>query len=143
MRRPAARTGKAHEERNGDRNAAGPGDGQGDGQGGGIGHRRRPGRWLGTGRVVSRSALFARLGASERVTMGSAPAGSGKTVLLRSWIGQAGLSDRVAWVPVGRDERDPQGFWLAVLDARRATPVGSGLVHGLTAAPDLDGRAIL
>ena len=92
---------------------------------------------------MSRSALFARLGASARVTMVSAPACSGKTVLLRSWIGQAGLSDRVAWVPVGRDERDPQRFWLAVLDALRATPVGSGLVHGLTAAPDLDGRAIL
>jgi LuxR family transcriptional regulator, maltose regulon positive regulatory protein len=97
----------------------------------------------GGGRVVSRSALLARLGTSARVTMVSAPAGSGKTVLLRSWISQAGLSDRVAWVPVGRDERDPQRFWLTVLDALRGTVIGSGLVHGLTAAPDLDGRAIL
>jgi LuxR family transcriptional regulator, maltose regulon positive regulatory protein len=98
---------------------------------------------LGAGRVVSRPALFARLGASERVTVVSAPAGSGKTLLLRSWIGQAGLSDRVAWVPAGRDERDPQRFWLTVLDALRGTVVGSRLVHGLTAAPDLDGWAIL
>ena len=55
---------------------------------------------------MSRSALFTRLATSARVTMVSAPAGSGKTVLLRSWIGQAGLSDRVACVPVGRDESD-------------------------------------
>ena len=97
----------------------------------------------GAGGVVSRPALFARLGASARITVVSAPAGSGKTVLLRSWIGQAGLSDRAAWVPVGRDERDPQRFWLTVLDALRGTAVGSELVRGLTAAPDLDGSAIL
>ena len=34
----------------------------------------------------------------------SAPPGSGKTVLLRSWISQADLAERAAWVPVGRDE---------------------------------------
>jgi LuxR family maltose regulon positive regulatory protein len=39
---------------------------------------------------------------------GAAPAGSGKTVLLRSWISGAGLAGRAAWVPVGRGERDPQ-----------------------------------
>jgi LuxR family maltose regulon positive regulatory protein len=50
--------------------------------------------------------------------------GSGKTVLLRSWIGQAGaagLSERVARVPAGRDQRDPQRFWLSVLAALRQT----------------------
>ena len=53
--------------------------------------------------------------------------GSGKTVLLRSWIGQAGaagLSERVARVPAGRDERDPQRFWLSVLAALRQTAPG-------------------
>jgi LuxR family maltose regulon positive regulatory protein len=34
------------------------------------------------------------------VTVVSAPPGSGKTVLLRSWIGAAGLAGRAAWVPV-------------------------------------------
>jgi LuxR family transcriptional regulator, maltose regulon positive regulatory protein len=72
----------------------------------------------------------------------SAPPGSGKTVLLRSWIGQAGLADRVAWVPAGRGERDPQQFWLSVLGALRQTGPGSVLVQPLTAAPDLDGWAI-
>ena len=77
------------------------------------------------------------------MTVVSAPAGSGKTVLLRSWIGEAGLADSAAWVPVGRDERDPQRFWLSVLGALRQTTAGSGLVRELTAAPDLDGWAVV
>jgi LuxR family transcriptional regulator, maltose regulon positive regulatory protein len=74
--------------------------------------------------------------------MMSAPAGSGKTVLLRSWIGQAGLAERAAWVPVARDEQNPQRLWLAVLEALRQTSAGSALVRELTAAPDLDGWKI-
>jgi len=74
--------------------------------------------------------------------MMSAPAGSGKTVLLRSWMGQAALADHVAWVPVARNEQDPQRLWLAVLDALRQTSPGSVLVRELTAAPDLDGWRI-
>jgi LuxR family transcriptional regulator, maltose regulon positive regulatory protein len=40
--------------------------------------------------VVPRPVLFERLGTSARVTVVSAQAGSGKTVLLRSWISEAG-----------------------------------------------------
>jgi LuxR family maltose regulon positive regulatory protein len=40
------------------------------------------------------------------LTAVSAPAGSGKTFLLRSWIAAEGLSDRTAWVSVGREEHD-------------------------------------
>jgi LuxR family maltose regulon positive regulatory protein len=76
------------------------------------------------------------------VTVVSAPPGSGKTVLLRSWTTEAGLAESVAWVPVGGDERDPQRFWLSVLGALRQTTAGSALVRELTAAPDLDGWAI-
>ena len=77
------------------------------------------------------------------MTVVSAPAGSGKTVLLRSWIGGAGVADRAAWVPVGPDERDPQRFWASALGALRGTAPGSGLVRELTAAPDLDGWAVV
>jgi LuxR family maltose regulon positive regulatory protein len=73
----------------------------------------------------------------------SAPAGSGKTFLLRSWIGQAGLTERAAWVSVQGEEHDPQRFWIAVADALRGTDAGSALVRPLTAAPDLDGWAIV
>jgi LuxR family transcriptional regulator, maltose regulon positive regulatory protein len=97
----------------------------------------------GAGGVVSRTGLFERLEASARVTVVSAPPGSGKSVLLRSWIGEAGLKDSTGWVSVGRDDRDPQRFWLSVLGALRQTSAGSRLVRELTAAPDLDGWAVV
>ena len=93
--------------------------------------------------VVSRRALFERLGAAGRVTGVSAPPGSGKTLLLRSWTGQAALAGRAAWVAVPGGERDPQQFWIAVADALRGTAAASALVRPLTAAPDLDGWAIV
>jgi LuxR family transcriptional regulator, maltose regulon positive regulatory protein len=89
--------------------------------------------------VVARPGLFGRLGGPARVTVVSAPAGSGKTVLLRSWIAEAGLTDHAAWVAAGREECDPQRFWLSVLGALRATGPGAGLVQAVSAAPDVDG----
>jgi LuxR family transcriptional regulator, maltose regulon positive regulatory protein len=93
--------------------------------------------------VVSRPGLFTLLGGAGRVAEVSAPAGSGKTFLLRSWIGDAGLAQRAAWVPVQGDERDPQRFWLSVLGGLRDTAAGSKLVRPLTAAPGLDGWAVV
>jgi LuxR family maltose regulon positive regulatory protein len=95
------------------------------------------------GGVVPRTGLFERLGASARVTVISAPPGSGKSVLLRSWIGEAGLTERAGWVSVGSDDRDPQRFWLSVLGVLRQTSAGSRLVRELTAAPGLDGWAVM
>ena len=77
-----------------------------------------------SGGVVVRPGLFARLGGPARVTVVSAPAGSGKTVLLRSWIAEAGLAGRAGWVAAGREERDPQRFWLSVAGALRQTGPG-------------------
>jgi LuxR family transcriptional regulator, maltose regulon positive regulatory protein len=92
-------------------------------------------------RVVSRPGLFGLLAQAGRVTEVSAPAGSGKTLLLRSWISDAGLADRAAWVAVHGEEHDPQRFWLSAFGALRDTAAGSKLVRPLTAAPDLDGWA--
>jgi LuxR family transcriptional regulator, maltose regulon positive regulatory protein len=94
------------------------------------------------GGIVSRPRLFELLGAA-RVTLVSALPGSGKTVLLRSWIGRAGLTGRVAWVSAESGERDPQLLWLSVLAGLRQTDAGSALVQPQTAAPDLDGWAIV
>ena len=94
------------------------------------------------GGTVARPGLFGRLGGPARVTVVSAPAGSGKTVLLRSWIAAAGLAGRAAWVAAGREERDPQRFWLSVAGALRATGPGAGLVRVVTGAPELDGWAL-
>ena len=102
-----------------------------------------PGGRQPAGGVVSRRALFAQLTDAERVTVLSAAAGSGKTVLLRSWIAEAGLAERTAWVSVHGEDRDPQRFFLSLADALRDTAAGSALVRPLTATPDLDGWAIV
>src|ERR1700761_5062282 len=96
-----------------------------------------------SGGIVSRRALFGRLGPAGGITQVSAPAGSGKTFLLRSWIGAAGLAESTAWVPVHREERNPQRFWVSVLSALQQTAAGSTVVRSLTAAPDLDGWAVV
>ena len=93
--------------------------------------------------LVSRPGLFALLDGAGRVTEVSAPAGSGKTLLLASWIAEADLAGLAAWVPVQGEERDPQRFWLSVMAALRETAAGSKLVRPLMAAPDLDGWAVV
>src|ERR1700752_354277 len=77
------------------------------------------------GGTVSRGALFERLGRAGRITQVSAPAGSGKTFLLRSWIGAAGLAESTAWVSVQSEERNPQRFWGSVIRALQQTVAGS------------------
>lgn len=89
-------------------------------------------------RIVSRVALFEQLNRAGRITQVSAPAGSGKTTLLRSWIDGSGLAGHAARVSARGKGRDPQRFWIAVVDALRGTAAGSALVRLLTAAPDLD-----
>src|SRR5438876_1041176 len=67
--------------------------------------------------LVPRRELFALLdrALSGRVTVVSAPPGSGKTFLLRSWLEQAEPGLRVAWVSLERGESDAQRFWLSVV----------------------------
>ena len=93
--------------------------------------------------LVARRELLGRLVEAARVTVLSAPAGSGKTLLLRSWGCAAGLAGRAGWVTVQGEERDPERFWISVADALRGTAGGAGLVRPLTAAPDLDGWAVV
>ena len=94
---------------------------------------------------IARRGLFERLstGSPAGVTLVSAPAGSGKTVLLRSWIDEAGLADHVAWVTVERGERDPQRFWLAVVEKLRTAVGADAFVEKLTPAPEFDGAAVV
>ena len=92
--------------------------------------------------LVSRDALFDRLGdpASGGVVLVCAPAGSGKTVLLRSWIAATGLRDRAGWVSVERGETDAQRFWLSVIEAlARAVP----WVERVDPAPSFRGQAVV
>jgi LuxR family maltose regulon positive regulatory protein len=74
------------------------------------------------------------------VTVISAPAGSGKTVLLRSWA--SGQAYPVAWVTIGRSERDAHHFWSSVVGALRAAAPGAA-IEALTPSPGFDGGALV
>ncbi|HSO54513.1 MAG TPA: LuxR C-terminal-related transcriptional regulator [Actinomycetes bacterium] len=84
------------------------------------------------GRVVERPRLFKLLdtGVERPVTLVAAPAGSGKTLLLTSWISAASPPGEVAWLSLDRGDNDPVRFWayvLAALGRSGAVPADSGL----------------
>jgi LuxR family transcriptional regulator, maltose regulon positive regulatory protein len=74
------------------------------------------------------------------VTLVCAPAGSGKTVLLRSWAAET--SAAVAWVTVERGERDAQRFWLQLIDALADT-AGDELVERVSPVPQFAGALVV
>jgi LuxR family maltose regulon positive regulatory protein len=77
---------------------------------------------------------------TKRVTVISAPPGSGKTSLLRAWVDRSTALRRVAFVSVLRDQQHAPRFWGCVLDAIR-NPAGSSdpqTQSAATVAPDED-----
>jgi LuxR family transcriptional regulator, maltose regulon positive regulatory protein len=95
--------------------------------------------------LVSRCALLELLdrAVSGGVTVLSAPPGSGKTLLLRSWAQQRDDPRRIAWVSVERDERDTQRFWLWVFDQLRSAAGGAPFLEPPTPSPRFDGAALV
>jgi len=96
-------------------------------------------------RLIDRGDLVAALdrAAARKVTVISAPAGSGKTSLLRAWAGRPGQPRRLAVVQVQRDQHDAQQFWLALLGAvRRATGANSG-AEPPAATPEFNAPAMV
>jgi LuxR family maltose regulon positive regulatory protein len=97
-----------------------------------------------TPRLIDRGDLLTALdrAAASKVTIISAPAGSGKTSLLRAWAARTGQSHRLAFMQVQRDQHDAQQFWLALLEAvRHATGANSG-AEPPAATPDFNEQAI-
>ncbi len=96
-------------------------------------------------RLIDRGDLLAALddAAASKVTIISAPAGSGKTSLLRAWADRPGQPRRLAVVQVRRDQQDAQVFCLALLDAvRHARGAPSGAAAP-AATPDFNAPAMV
>jgi LuxR family maltose regulon positive regulatory protein len=94
--------------------------------------------------LVRREALFDRLSAARggSVVLVCAPAGSGKSVLVRSWLEANGLWGGAAWVAVEPGERDGQRFWRSLIQAlsRVVGPIDRRAPAGdLCAAPEVTG----
>ena len=95
-------------------------------------------------RLIDRGDLLAALdrASARKVTIISAPAGSGKTSLLRAWADRPDRAHRLAVVQVHRDQQDAQQFWLALLSAvRHASGATSG--EPPAATPEFNGRAMV
>ena len=96
-------------------------------------------------RLIDRGDLLAALdrAAARKVTIISAPAGSGKTSLLRAWADRPGQPHRLAVLQVQRDQRDAQQFWLALLNAVRQASGTASRGEAPAATPDFNGRAMV
>jgi LuxR family maltose regulon positive regulatory protein len=97
-------------------------------------------------RLIDRDDLLAALerAVARKVTILSAPAGSGKTSLLRAWADRTGQPHRLAVVQVQRDQQDAQLFWLALLSAvRQASGTAAGRAELPAATPDFNGQAMV
>jgi LuxR family transcriptional regulator, maltose regulon positive regulatory protein len=96
-------------------------------------------------RLIGRGDLLAALdrAAAHKVTIISAPAGSGKTSLLRAWADRPDQPNRFAIMQVRRSQRDAQQFWLALLGAVRQASGTASRAEPPAATPDFNGRAMV
>ncbi|MDV7217284.1 LuxR C-terminal-related transcriptional regulator [Streptomyces prunicolor] len=107
----------------------------------GSGHaagRGRPG-------LIDRRDLVAALdrAAEKQVTLVSAPAGSGKTSLLRTWADRPHQDRRrIAFLSVRPGQQDAQLFWLALLDAVRTAVGAEGAAEPSAVTPGFDGGVV-
>jgi LuxR family transcriptional regulator, maltose regulon positive regulatory protein len=97
-----------------------------------------------TQRLIDRGDLLAVLdrAAEHRVTVISAPAGSGKTSLVRAWADRPGHRRRLAVLQVKRDQQDAQQFWLALLDAVRHASAAAAGAEPPAATPDFNAESM-
>jgi LuxR family transcriptional regulator, maltose regulon positive regulatory protein len=96
-------------------------------------------------RLIGRDDLLAALdrAAAKKVTIISAPAGSGKTSLLRMWAGRPDRPYRLAMMQVQHDQRDAQQFWLTLFGAVRQACAVASRAESPAPTPEFNGPAMV
>jgi LuxR family transcriptional regulator, maltose regulon positive regulatory protein len=86
--------------------------------------------------TVSRRRLFDAVdaGVQDSLTLVAAPAGSGKSALLSSWIAAGRAPGPVAWLSFDGGDVDPGRFWSALLDTL-AHATGDARLRAVAAGP--------
>jgi LuxR family transcriptional regulator, maltose regulon positive regulatory protein len=94
--------------------------------------------------LIARDDLVACLDrmTARQVTIISAPAGSGKTSLLRAWAQRPDRDGQLAIVQVRRDQHDAQPFWIDLVNAVHQA-FGAIQDEPPAATPDFNGRAMV
>src|SRR4051812_10499439 len=96
---------------------------------------------VGARTVVPRPRLYALLdsGAQRSLTLVSAPAGAGKTMLVRTWLREhAAPRGPVAWASLDRRDWDATDFWREIGSALRAGGIATddAVPNGLRGLPE-------
>ena len=79
--------------------------------------------------TVARPRLFDRLDGSlraGRLTLVCAPAGFGKTTVVRQWLAHRAAADRIAWLALDEADADPARFFAYLIAAAQTVEPGVG-----------------
>jgi len=97
--------------------------------------------------LIRRDELLARLsvGVGRRLTLISAPAGSGKTTLVSQWLNAHPDTPPASWIALGPGDNDPIRFWCYVIDAcqKFAPAVGEAALARLNRPQSQNFEALL
>jgi len=93
--------------------------------------------------IIDRHRLVEVLNAGTQFILVTAPAGSGKTILVKSWLESQGATRPYAWASIERGELDPQRFWSTLVTRVRQCLPTDATVDELAPAPAFNAELVI